>query len=207
MKSCTFNSLVKMSGIGGLVTLLLTMAATANAQCGGSLDAMAASALSIQSRARSELISPFAPKGQNTAFMKADSDDDHNSSIVGLWHVQFNITPPGQVDPITIQDAFQIWNTGGTEVHNPNMDPRGGSVCLGAWVENRGTYRLAHRVWNHSTEGVFLGTINLTESVRLVDHGRGQTGNFSLDFFDPDGNPMPPVHIEGAVVAERISPE
>jgi hypothetical protein len=117
---------------------------------------------------------------------------------------------PGVPDPITIQEAFQIWNTGGTEVHNPNVDPRGGSVCLGAWREDRGTFKLTHRVWSYSTDGVWLGTINLSESVRVTNRGRNQTGSFSLDFFDPDGNPLEvpgvhPAHVEGVVVAERIA--
>ncbi len=207
MKQNTFNSFVKMAGIGGLMSLLLTLAATANAQCGGSLDAIAASALSVQSNARSELLSSFAPKDQSYSLMKGDSDEDQNSSIVGLWHVQFQVTPPGAPGPITVQEAFQIWNAGGTEVHNANKNPRGGSVCLGAWIQNGGTYKLAHRVWDYTIDGVFLGTINLTETVRVVDHGRRQIGSFSTDFFDPDGNPRPPVHREGQVVAERISPE
>src|SRR5271166_851760 len=50
-----------------------------------------------------------------------------HTSIVGLWHVEFTVN--GQ----TIQEAFQLWNAGGTEVHNPNVDPRSGNVCLGVW--------------------------------------------------------------------------
>ena len=207
MKQNSFNPIVRISGVLLLVTLSLTVATITNAQCGGSLDTMAASALSVQSKAKSELVSSFAPKDQSFSLLKGDSDEDQNSAIVGLWRVRFNITPPGAPGTITIQDAFQIWNTGGTEVHNPNMDPRGGSVCLGAWVQSGRTYKLVHRVWDHSADGTFLGTINLTETVRVVDHGSRQTGNFSLDFFDANGNPRPPVHIEGEVVAERISPE
>jgi hypothetical protein len=39
-------------------------------------------------------------------------------SIVGLWHAQYTVG--GNL----IQDAYQIWNAGGTEVHIPNLAPR-----------------------------------------------------------------------------------
>ena len=207
MRENGFHSFIKIASVGGTAALLLTLVVTASGQCGGSFEALADSARSIQSKTRSELTSSFLPRDQSQSFLKGDSDEDQSSSIVGLWHIKFNITVPGVPDPITIQEAFQIWIAGGTEVHNPNVDPRGGSVCLGAWTENRGTFKLTHRVWSYSTDGIWLGTINLNESVRVVDRGRRQTGNFSLDFFDPAGNPTPPVHVEGAVVAERISPE
>jgi hypothetical protein len=207
MREKVLHSVLKVAGIGTLSALLLTLAATAKAQCGGSFDAMAASALSIQSKSRSELVSSFSPKDQSSFLLKGDSDNqDQDSSIVGLWHIKFNINVPGVPNPITIQEAYQIWNTGGTEVHNPNVDPRGGSVCLGAWAQSGGAFNLTHRVWNYTTDGTWLGTINLTETVRVVDRGRHQTGHFSLDFVDPNGNPTPPVHVEGDVVAERISP-
>src|SRR5258708_2136060 len=48
-------------------------------------------------------------------------------SIVGLWDIRFVVG--GQ----TIQEAYQLWNIGGTEIHNPNVDPRSGNVCLGVW--------------------------------------------------------------------------
>jgi hypothetical protein len=96
-------------------------------------------------------------------------------------------------------------------VHNPKVDPRGGSLCLGAWKQSRGFYNLVHRVWSYDSNGTFLGTINLTESVRVSKTGRSHTGTFTLDFFDPDGNPLEvpgvhPAHVEGVVAGERISP-
>ena len=145
--------------------------------------------------------------GQANLFLRGD-DEDQTSSIVGLWRVEFDITVPGVPNPIDIQDAFQIWNVGGTEVHNARVDPRTSNICLGAWREDRGTYKLTHRVWSWSPVGEFLGTINLSEAVRVTDRGRNQTGTFTLDFFDPDGNPLAtadhPAHVEGAVIGVRI---
>jgi len=107
-----------------LVTLMVGFGATAMAQCSASFNAMAEAAVS----ARSQLPALQLSARRNSA--AAASDAAVNTSIVGMWHIKFNITVPGVPDPITIQEAFQIWNTGGTEVHNPNVDPRGGSVCL-----------------------------------------------------------------------------
>jgi hypothetical protein len=120
-----------------------------------------------------------------------------NSSIVGLWHVEFKVN--GQ----TIQEAYQIWNTGGTEVHNPNVDPRGGTMCLGVWTQSAGTYTLAHRVWNYDTNGNFLGTIHLSETLKLGNSGNTHSGSFTSAFYDPTGHFVNKV--TGNVTGRRIS--
>lgn len=75
----------------------------------------------------------------------------------------------------TIQEAYQLWNAGGTEIHNPNVDPRLGNVCLGVWKHgSHGTYRLAHRVWSYDANGNFLGTIHLSETITLGGGGNAQ---------------------------------
>ena len=121
-------------------------------------------------------------------------------SIVGLWHIQFTVG--GQ----TIQEAYQIWNAGGTEVHNPNVDPRSGNVCLGVWKHAaHGAYKLAHRVWSYDTNGNFMGTINLSETLTLGDGGKKHSGSFALDFYDPSGKFL--MEVDGSVTGERISVE
>ena len=106
----------------------------------------------------------------------------------------------------TIQEAYQIWNVGGTEVHNPNVDPRTGSVCLGAWKNTNGhTYKLVHRVWSYDASGNFMGTIHLSETLTLGDNGNSHSGSFNLEFYDPNGNFM--FNVPGNVVAERVSVE
>jgi hypothetical protein len=83
------------------------------------------------------------------------SRDNDDSSIVGLWHIRLIVGDK------TIQEAFQLWNVGGTEVHNPNVDPKTGNVCLGVWKRKAsdGTYKLVHRVRNYDASGNFMGTI------------------------------------------------
>jgi hypothetical protein len=211
MKRINFGLLFKTAFTALSAAFLLIQAAPANAQCGGSFEEMGAQAAVVQKSAQIELISKMSGRTEGISILKGEYDDDDAGSIVGLWHVDFNIAPPGAPGPVTIQTAFQIWNLGGTEVHNPKVDPRTGPVCLGAWKQYRGSYNLVHRVWSYDPNGTFLGTINLSESVRVSKTGRKHTGTFTLDFFDPDGNPLEvpgvhPAHVEGVVVGERISP-
>ena len=118
--------------------------------------------------------------------------------MIGLWHIQFTVGDQ------TIQAAYQLWNAGGTEVHNPNVDPRGGSVCLGVWKHApHGAFKLTHRVWNYDTNGNFLGTINLSETVTVGQGGNTHSGSFTLDFYDPSGNFI--TEVAGIVTGDRIS--
>ena len=183
-----------------LATLVIGLSATAMAQCSASFNAMAEAAAS----ARSQL--PVSQLSMQRNSAAAATDTAVNTSIVGMWHIKFNVAVPGVPDPITIQEAFQIWNTGGTEVHNPNVDPRGGSVCLGAWKEAAPqTFKLTHRVWLWKTDGTFLGIGHLTETLALGDRGNTHSGTFTLDLYDASDNFV--INLAaGNVVGERISP-
>jgi hypothetical protein len=171
------------------IVLVAGLSASALGSCGDSLSAMATQAASIRSQSHP------------TQLDSAPSGDNDDSSIVGLWHIRF------VVGDQTIQEAFQLWSVGGTEVHNPNVDPRGGNVCLGVWKPkaSHGRYKLAHRVWNYDTSGNFMGTINLSETLTLGNHGTTQSGSFTLDFYDPSGTFL--FEVAGNVVGERISVE
>ena len=184
----------KGSIVGTLSVLIAAFSATAIAQCGGSFTSMAAAAASIQIQSQ---VSQTSIQNKSSAV----NDDRDNASIVGLWHIGFFVDTPG--GPVRIQEAFQIWNAGGTEAHNPNVDPRTGNICFGAWKRVRQTFQLTHRVWNYDAGGNFLGTINLNETIVLGDKGNTHTGSFTLDFFDPSGNFL--FEVPGTVVGERIS--
>jgi hypothetical protein len=187
MKSTQPLNFVK---IAACIVLVVGLGATASASCGDSLAAMAAGAAAVVSQSR--------PMPQHSP---SSSANRVNPSIVGLWHIEFDMN--GQ----TIQEAYQLWNVGGTEVHNPNVDPRAGNVCLGVWkrTNSHGTYKLAHRVWNYDASGNFLGTINLSETITLGQGGSTHTGSFTLDFYDPSG--IFQFELAGNVTAERISVE
>ena len=171
------------------MVLAVGLSASASASCGDTLSAMAAAAASVQSQSR-----PIQPNSEPAG------DQPGKSTIVGLWHIQF--TAGGQ----TIQEAYQLWNAGGTEVHNPNVDPRSGNVCLGVWRHaKQGAFKLAHRVWSYDINGNFLGTIHLSETLTLGNGGKTHSGSFALDFFDPSGNFQ--FEVAGNVTGERISVE
>jgi hypothetical protein len=168
------------------MVLTVGLSASAFASCGDSLSAMAVAAASVHSQSR-----PIQPNS-------ATAGDNAGKSMVGLWQIQFTIG--GQ----TIQEAYQLWNAGGTEVHNPNVDPRAGNVCLGVWKHtSHGAFKLAHRVWSYDTNGNFLGTIHLSETVTVGQDGNTHSGSFTLDFFDPSGNFV--TEVTGNVTGERIS--
>jgi len=173
--------------LGSLV--LAVFCGNAMASCSDSMSAMAAAAAALRNRSN--------PSPQSSASANAGAV---NPSIVGLWHIRF------VVGDQTIQEAYQIWNQGGTEVHNPNVDPRGGSVCLGAWRQTtQQTFKLTHRVYLYDPNGNFQGVGHLSETVTLGDNGNSHSGTFTLSFYDPAGNFL--FSVPGNVVAERISPE
>lgn len=191
------------SAILALAGCLLMVGAAAipvSAQCGVSLSALAALPIATKSA-----VKPVLTK---ESLYSSTSDQANNPSIVGLWHVTFYVNVP-EVGDVPVQEAFQIWNTGGTEVHNPRVSDSEtigttAEVCLGAWNQSAPlVYNLAHRVWNYSG-GVYLGTIHLTEKVTLSDKGSTQSGTFGLDFYDPDGNFE--FNVSGTVAGERITP-
>ena len=170
--------------------LVVGLGASAYASCGDTLTALAAQAAAVHPQAH-----PSQPGAT------AAADRASYSSIVGLWHLRFVI------GDTTIQEAYQLWNAGGTETHNPNVDPRSGNICFGVWKRqaDRATYKLTHRVWNYDTNGNFGGTIHLSETVALGNHGTTHTGSFTLGFYDPDGNFQ--FEVTGNVVAERVEVE
>jgi hypothetical protein len=167
--------------------LTLGLSAGASASCGDSLAAMTAGKAIVSS-------------GLGKQLAGASAADGTDSSIVGLWYVQFLVSG----EPI--QEAFQNWNLGGTEIHNPNVDPRTSSICLGTWIKTaNGAMKLAHRVWSYDTNGDFMGTIKLSETVHLTHNGNAQTGTFKLDIYDPSGNFV--TEITGDVTGQRIRVE
>lgn len=173
-----------------MLTLVLAISGAAFASCGDSMQAMAAaSAIRIPFQTTLPYQIPKnAPASNSNAVM---------SSIVGMWHTNFEVN--GQ----SIQEAYQIWNLGGTEVHNPNVDPRSNNVCLGTWsaIGTR-TFLLFHRVWWYDTTGDWLGTIHLREIVTVSADGNSHTGSFTLDFYDQNNNFQN--EVAGDVVAEKV---
>jgi len=99
--------------IAACIVLAVGLGASAFASCGDSLAAMAAGAAAVVSQ--SHPMQQHSPSSSTNAV---------NPSIVGLWHIEFSVGDQ------TIQEAYQLWNVGGTEVHTPNVDPR---TVTSAW--------------------------------------------------------------------------
>jgi hypothetical protein len=105
---------------------------------------------------------------------------------------------------VPIQEAFQLWNAGGTEIHNPNVDPRQGNVCLGVWRQAAPrAFELTHRVWAWNTSGGFEGTLHLAETLTLGNGGNTFDGTFTLRIYDPSGTLV--AEIDGTAMGERVA--
>jgi hypothetical protein len=111
MKSTATSICVKFAAC---MLLVVGVSVSALASCGDSLSAMAVKTTAITGQ-----------HSENEQDSQSYARHPGNSSIVGLWHVEFKVN--GQ----TIQEAYQLWNAGGTEVHNPNVDPRGAPSAWG----------------------------------------------------------------------------
>jgi|GEM_PF-1643096 len=200
MRTILDHTIGKLAGLGIIAVLLSMSAASATAQCGGSFESImsAIAATKGQSNLTKQSDSVLSPQKDLI------SDKLVNTSIVGFWRIKFIIdTPDG---PAVFQEAFQVWNAGGTEVHNPKVDPRTGSVCLGAWVQQAPlTFKLTHRVWLYNELGQFQVIGRLTETLTLGDRGNTHSGTFTLQAVDDDENPLGDPLV-GTVVGERISP-
>ena len=201
MRKAIVNSLVKAAGLGALSVLLLALAVSAKAQCGTSFESVMSAIAASKGQtklAKSRIVNTIDTQNQ---FL---NDKSVNTSIVGLWRIKFLIDTPN--GPLDIQDAFQIWNEGGTEVHNPKVDPRSGSVCLGSWVQQAPlTFSLTHRVWLYDASGNFQVIGKLTETLTLGDRGATQSGWFSLQPVDDNDQPLGDA-LTGHVVGYRITP-
>jgi hypothetical protein len=179
--------------LAACLVLIIGLSASAFASCGDTLVAMAAAAAAGHSQSGSQ-------SGPRQAGVAPVGNSPVNPSIVGLWQIRF--IAGGQ----TIQEAYQAWNVGGTEIHNPNVDPRTGNICLGVWKRVAPqTYKLSHNVYSYDTNGNFQGKIHLSETLTLGDNGNTHSGPFALDFYDPAGNFE--FEVTGDVVGERVSVE
>lgn len=189
----TFRLSLRSTGrIIAMFAISSALAIAAAAQCISYDSVLAARSLTRETKETKTTIEKAVDKSDFAA------EDAVNPSIVGLWHVKFF------VEGNEFQEAFQIYNQGGTEVHNPRVDPRGGSVCLGAWTQTPvRTFKLNHRVWLYDINGNLQAVGHLMETLTLDDRGSTQSGTFTMDIYDPDGNQVGTV--SGTVAGERVT--
>jgi hypothetical protein len=194
MRKINVRSITKIGGIVVLSMLMAAFSATANAGCFGSFEKVASIA-QASAKAQTLTVQVKLPDPKSPA-AGAVSDSAAVPSIVGFWHVHY-------IFPFMDQEAYQTFELGGTETHNPNTPTDG--VCLGAWtVMPGGTVKLTHRVWLYEN-GIFQGVGHLDANITLGDKGSTQSGTFTFQVYDLGGSPVSP-QFQGTLSGERITP-
>jgi len=126
-----------------------------------------------------------------------DSAEIAAGGIVGLWNVTF--ISGGQ----TVDVAFDVWHSDGTEILNDYTNPIEGNVCLGVWKQTGPrTFKLKHPSWSFDTDGNFLGTVIIRETVTLSPDGNEYKGQYTYDIFDTSGAFV--AEYTGSIAATRI---
>lgn len=172
-----------------LVAFWTTFAAEAGAAC---FTGMKGQALS----------NPFQLAAR-TAAAAADSQDQDDDSIVGLWNTQFLLGD----GPDLFDDSFQQFHSGGTEMMlSRGLPPVLGNVCVGVWKQTAPrTFKLKHTAWNWNLDGTFVGIFVMEATLKLDRRGASYTGTWSADNLTPSGEPIPGEHFEGVVRGIRIT--
>jgi hypothetical protein len=102
--------------------------------------------------------------------------------------------------------SFDSWHADGTENDNDITPPLMSAVCEGVWqlVAPR-TASLRHVGWTWDQTGFnLIGPFQLLETNTLSADGNQYTGNFSLQQYDLDWNPVGPP-TSGTISATRIT--
>jgi hypothetical protein len=119
-------------------------------------------------------------------------------SIVGLWNVTF--VSGGQ----TVDQGFDQWNLGGTEILNDTPPPATGNVCLGVWAQiGQLSYKLNHPSWTFDSAGNLNGTVVIREQVVLDPRGNNFAGAFTYYVYDLNGNLLD--RVNGKITGTRIT--
>lgn len=184
-----------LTGILSTLVITVALSSQAKAECFAGMGRWA-------NPAAFSRITPLTTRIRSTDLKSTAANATDNAaypSIVGFWHVHYT----GPMFPGGDQEAYQIFNTGGTEVHNPNTPTDG--VCLGAWTQTANAVKLTHRVWLYDPTGFFIGVGHLNATITLDSKGTAQSGDFTLQIFDLAGNATTPV-LAGTLSGERISP-
>jgi hypothetical protein len=147
----------------------------------------------------SQQASPTTPVPDDTsAAAQQQPQEAAEPSMVGLWNVTF--VAGGQV----VDQGFDQWNSGGTEILNDTPPPSTGNVCLGVWAKTGpNTYKLKHPSWTFDPAGNLTGTAIIREQVTLDARGKTFKGPVTVDVFDLNGNLL--FHLDAVVTGQRIT--
>ena len=158
-----------------------------------------------------------SPRFLTAAF---NDSDDHEASIVGMWHVIFTAHTQGGVDiPISagvvIDNSVVVWHSDGTEIMNSSRSAQDGNFCLGVWKRTgERSYLLNHIPWMGnvfdptvppSTIGAPQAGAQIIEKVTLSPDGNSYSGTFTLHAYNTSG--IVYTWFTGTLSAKRIDPD
>ena len=188
----SYRSIQALAGI----LLATVFSATSYAQCLGS--AMQRSVMIPAVESPDAAAQLEAKVVSDRAEAAATTSTNPVVSIVGLWNVTFS--SGGQA----VDQGFDQWQLGGTEVLNDTPPPATGNVCLGVWVQlSPHVYKLKHPSWTFDNSGNLTGTAIITEQVTIDVAGNKYQGPYSYDIYDLNGNKLQ--HFAGTLNATRIT--
>ncbi|RDI99368.1 hypothetical protein DVT68_00445 [Dyella solisilvae] len=126
--------------------------------------------------------------------------------ITGLY--MFTFTAKGNKtipDGVQLDQGFATWHADGTEIMNSGKPPITQSFCMGVWEQSGArAYKLNHWAINWDSTGtVFLGLVNIQESIKLDATGNTYSGNLTITPYPPSGSPAGP-SVLGVVTATRV---
>jgi hypothetical protein len=145
-------------------------------------------------------------------YVRRNDDDDHEAPIVGMWHVIFTgETMNGAPFSGTVDNSIVVFHSDGTEIMASSRPAQDGNICLGLYERTaRFKYRINHIPWqgndpSNAPSGIGnpAGGAQLLEKITLSPDGDTYTGSFSLQAYDPSGNPT--VLFTGSLKAKRIT--
>jgi len=180
-----------------MVVLSVGFVSRANAQCGGT-DLLQNGAIQLQSW---DGAVPLA----TASILRVSSQPSAGAGIVGFWKVKFvaegNVGIP---DGTLIDNGFAQWHSDGTEIMNSSKVPATGNFCLGVYQKSGpSSYQLNHFALGYDSSGNFIGPAQIQESVTVNRKANQYTGTFTIDQYDPMGNPLG--HVAGKVNASRVT--
>jgi hypothetical protein len=95
---------------------------------------------------------PFAVANPTLVQAGFDDRDDHDASIVGMWHVVFTATTsngdPIPAPGVLFDNSVVVRHSDGTEIMNSSRPAQDGNFCLGVWAQTgRFRFDLNHIPW------------------------------------------------------------
>ena len=180
-----------------MVLLGMGFVSRANAQCGGS-KWLKTGPIQLQSW---EGGLPFG----TASFLQVASHTGGGAGVVGFWKVKFVAEGnAGIPDGALIDNGFAQWHSDGTEIMNSSKAPVTSSFCLGVFQKSGpSSYQLNHFALGFDASSNFIGPVQIQESVTVNRKADQYAGTFTIDQFDPMGNPL--AHVAGNVAATRIT--